>query len=73
MIDCERSGKVKETSASDGTRLIRVCQPRPVGPAVSSLRSARAQIAREGAMSAEAREQVLEKLDREIERLEKSE
>jgi bla regulator protein BlaR1 len=71
-MNCDGADDVNETTTADGTRVIRICRQRMAGPALGSLRAARAQITGATEMSPEVREQVLEKLDREIERLEKT-
>ena len=67
---CEGEGGVSETRSADGRREVRICHVRLKGHAVGGLRAARAAIAGNAEMSAETRAEVLEKLDREIARLE---
>ena len=71
-MNCDGSGGVSESTSADGQRVIRICHKRMMAPAAGSLRAARAEVARSSEMSAEVRAQVLESLDREIERLEKA-
>ncbi len=71
VMSCDGSGGVSESTSADGKRVIRICHQRMMAPAAGSLRAARAEVARATEMSADVRAQVLESLDREIERIEK--
>jgi len=69
LIDmkCDSDGPVSDTTSPDGKR---VCRSFAQGHAAISLRAAREQIARQGGMNEDTRQQVLRSLDGEIERLE---
>jgi hypothetical protein len=69
---CDGSSDIDESVTSDGKRVIRICHRRIADSALGGLRSARAEVARAAGMSADVRAQVLENLDREIDRLSKS-
>lgn len=69
-MKCDGDGPVSDTTSPDGKRVIRVCRSFGQGHAAMSLRAARDQIARQGGMNEDTRQDVLRSLDREIERLE---
>lgn len=68
-MSCDDDAAVGETTGEDGRRVLRFCRKTVTHGAVSGLRAARAAIAANDQMSAETRNEVLDKLDREIERL----
>lgn len=69
-MSCDEGDAATETKTEDGRKVIRVCRRAIMGSAVGGLRAAREAIAGNEQMSAETRKEVLDKLDREIERLE---
>jgi len=69
-MKCDGDGPVSDTTSADGKRVIRVCRSFGQTHAAMSLRAARDQIARQGGMNEETRNEVLRSLDGEIERLE---
>lgn len=70
LMSCEGEGATSETATSEGKRVIRICERRIRGSAVSGLHRARDQIAGNREMSETVRAEVLASLDREIARLE---
>ena len=69
-MKCDGDGPVSDTTSPDGKRVIRVCRSFGQRHAAMSLRAARDQIARQGGMNEDTRQEVLRSLDREIGRLE---
>ncbi|WP_057882914.1 M56 family metallopeptidase [Tsuneonella troitsensis] len=70
-MSCDDKGGSSEAKTEDGRRVFRFCQKSVLMGAAGGLRAARATIAGNSAMSEEVRKEVLEDLDREIERLER--
>jgi hypothetical protein len=70
VMNCDGQDEVTETTTADGKRVIAICRQRIAMSAVSGLRSARAQIARDPGMPEHARKEALRSIDREIERME---
>lgn len=70
ITDCDAKDAVSDTTDANGKRVIRICRQRIAGSSAVGLRAARAQIARQREMSEDTRKDVLERLDREIARLE---
>lgn len=68
-MSCEGEGATSETTTPDGKRVIRICERRIKSDALSGLRRAREQIARNREMSDSVRAEVLRSLDEEIARL----
>ncbi|ANY20459.1 Methicillin resistance mecR1 protein [Tsuneonella dongtanensis] len=69
-MSCEDGGDSRVVEGKDGRKVFRFCRRTVMHGAVSGLRSAREAIAANSRMSEETRREVLDKLDREIERLE---
>lgn len=66
---CTPGGEeVDETTANDGTRIVRICQRQVMASARNGLEEARAEIARDKDIPEETRKQILETLDRQIAR-----
>jgi bla regulator protein blaR1 len=69
-MSCDDDAAFGEAKGEDGRRVFRFCRKTVTQGAAGGLRAARAAIAGNEQMSAETRKEVLDKLDREIERLE---
>ena len=70
-MGCDANGRASDVTSAEGKRVIRLCQRQIMRSAISGLRSARSQIARDREMSDEVRREVLSSLDREIARIER--
>ncbi len=70
-MSCDNGDDVSASPTSDGRLTIRFCRKFAMEGALSGLRSARATIAGNTQMSSETRREVLQELDREIERIER--